>query len=68
MKIKKSRRREWARLLGKVVVLAALVALVQVQRIEGNGLEPAYMDGDLVLSFRFSNAPFLLLRVRGFGD
>jgi hypothetical protein len=68
MKIKKNGRREWARLLGKIAILVALVVLVRVRRIEGDELEPIYRDGDLVLSFRFGDAPFLQLRMRGFDD
>ena len=72
MKIKNGRRHEWARLLRKVATLAVLVAgmmvLVQIRRIEGDAEAPLYKDGDLVLAFRFSDAPFLQLRVRGFDD
>ena len=72
MKIKKSRRHEWACLLRKIIVLAAILIammiLVQIRRIEGDAVAPLYKDGDLVFKPRFGDAPFLLLRVRGFDD
>lgn len=72
MKIKKSRRREWARLLVKVIVVVTAIImammLLKLQRIEGNQWEPAYRDGDLVLKRRIDDVPFALLRVRGFDD
>ena len=45
-----------------------MMVLVQIRRIEGDAEAPLYKDGDLVLAFRFSDAPFLQLRVRGFDD
>ena len=72
MRIKKSRRREWARLLVKMMIMmvAAIMAimLLKLQRIEGNQWESAYRDGDLVLKRRIDDVPFALLRVRGFDD
>ena len=72
MKIQKCWRREWARLLGKVLVLAVMIGCVscfiKMRRIEGDGEAPSYQDGDLVLAWRLNNEPFLQLRVRGFGD
>lgn len=56
MKIKKSWRREWARLFARVVayVLAAVIGLatVRISRVEGNGMEPKYQDGDLLMALR----------------
>ena len=72
MIIKRSRRREWARLLARVMIIvtlvAAIVVFLRVQRIEGINMEPNYKDGDLVIMWRLTNAPFLQLRVRGFDD
>ena len=72
MIIKKSRRREWARLLAKVIVfvmiMVAVAIIVRVERIEGNSSEPNYKDGDLIIMRRSDDAPFLQLRVRGFDD
>ena len=72
MKIKRSRRREWARLLVKVAVFAVLIVavkmLLKIQRIEGGNRAPLYKDGDLVLMWRVDDTPFLQLRIRGFDD
>ncbi len=72
MKIKKNRRREWARLLVKTIIMmiAVIMAimLLKLQRIEGNQWEPVYRDGDLVLKRRIDDVPFALLRVRGCDD
>lgn len=72
MKIKRSWGREWARPLGKIIIIGVFLllasALINVRRIEGDDLEPIYRDGDLVLATRYNDAPFLQLRVRGFDD
>jgi signal peptidase I len=72
MKIKRSWGREWARPLEKMALIIAGVIvvglLVEFRRIEGDGLEPDYKDGDLVLVLRYEDTPFLQLRVRGFGE
>ena len=72
MIIKRSRRREWARLLARAMIIAtlaaAIVVFLRIQRIEGINMEPNYKDGDLVIMWRLTNAPFLQLRVRGFDD
>ena len=72
MKIKKSRRHEWACLLRKMIALVAILIvamiLVQIRRVKGDARAPLYKDGDLVFTSRFSDAPFLQLRVRGFDD
>jgi hypothetical protein len=72
MKIRRSWGREWARPLGKILLIGITIvivgALVEFRRIEGNELAPSYKDGDLVLALRYENAPFLQLRVRGFDD
>lgn len=72
MKIKRSWGREWARPLGKIIVIGVFLlvagAFIKVRRIEGGDLAPMYKDGDLVLATRYDDAPFLQLRVRGFDD
>ena len=72
MKIKQNRRREWGRLLAKIVGVGMLGAVcvfcIKAERTEGNELAPKYQDGDLVLVTRWNDEPFLQLRVRGFDD
>ena len=72
MKIRKNRRREWARLLLRgaslIIVTMVFFIFIKARRIVGNELAPKYMDGDLVLLFKPRNTPFLQLRVRGFDD
>ena len=72
MKIKRSRRREWARLLVRVLAIAFLVVCaafsIRLHRVEGDEQAPAYKDGDLVMMWRSDDTPFLQLRVRGFDD
>ena len=72
MKIKRGRRREWARLLARVLIMVLSVGLcavfVRLRRVEGDELAPAYKDGDLVMIWRMNGTPFLQLRTRGFDD
>ncbi len=73
MKIKKSRRREYLRLLARVgldiLLIAIVLGVLRVERIVGDERGPNYRDGDVVFSSRFEDeTPILLIRVRGFDD
>ena len=72
MIIRKSWRREWARLLWKMSLFLSIavmaIAIFETKRIVGDELSPTYKDGDLVFYLRLEHTPILLLRVRGFDD